>query len=142
ISGPAGSTWRRAPGASCSSPRRPAQRAANRPGASVVREPWPGLHQPWAGESGAEMLGRVGKEGDDPRALQRNGELSLVLRARPGLATRLDLRPLRKVAAEAVDLLVVDRVGLVGAERADLAAPSVAVVVVTLLGSSRWHQDL
>ena len=70
-----------------------------------------------------------------PGPLQGDGQLALVPGARAGLATRLDLRPLRQVAAEAVDLLVVDLDGLVGAERADLPAAPVAVVVVALVGA-------
>src|SRR3954447_7693780 len=86
-----------------------------------------------------EVLRRVREQSDDARPLQGHGQLALVLGAGAGLAARLDLRPLREVAAEAVDLLVVDRDRLVGAERADLAAAPVAVVVVSLLGSGRRH---
>ena len=68
-------------------------------------------------------------------ALERDRQLALVAGAGAGLAPRLDLGPLGQVAAEAVDLLVVDLDGLVGTERADLAAASVAVVVVALLGA-------
>src|SRR4029077_15772716 len=46
------------------------------------------------------------------------------------------LGPLREVATEAVDLLVVDLDGLVGAERTDLPATSGAVEVVALSGSN------
>jgi len=68
-------------------------------------------------------------------ALESDRQLALVAGARAGLASRLDLGPLRQVAAEAVDLLVVDLDGLVGAERADLATASIAVEVVALLGT-------
>ena len=57
-----------------------------------------------------------------------------------GLAARLDLGALGEVAAEAVDLLVVDRDRLVGAEGADLPAPAIAVVVVALLrAGGHWR---
>ena len=81
------------------------------------------------------MLRRVREQGDVAGALERDRQLALVAGAGAGLASRLDLGPLRQVAAEAVDLLVVDLDGLVGAERADLAATSIAVEVVALLGS-------
>src|SRR5688500_12035767 len=81
---------------------------------------------------GAEVLGCVREQGHVAGALQGDRQLALVAGAGAGLAARLDLGPLREVAAEAVDLLVVDERGLVGAERADLAATSVAVEVVAL----------
>src|SRR4029079_9687011 len=87
----------------------------------------------------SEMLRGVWEQRDMARSLERHGELALVTRARPGLSPRLDLGPLREVAAEAVDLLVVDLDGLVGAERTDLPATSVAVEVVALARSSGWH---
>jgi hypothetical protein len=88
------------------------------------------------------MLRRVGKEGDVPCPLEGNAKFALVAGARAGLSPGLDLGPLREVAAEAVDLLVVDLDGLVGAERADLAPASIAVEVVALgagSGSFGWH---
>src|SRR3954447_2588055 len=87
--------------------------------------------------SGAEVLGRVREQGHVAGSLQGDRQLALVRGAGPGLAPRLDLRALRQVAAEAVDLLVVDLGGLVGAERADLAAPAIPVVVVALLRAGR-----
>ena len=57
---------------------------------------------------GAQVLWRVGQQGHVAGALERDGQLALVLGARAGLAARLDLGALRQVAAEAVDLLVVD----------------------------------
>ena len=66
------------------------------------------------------------------RDLLGDGQLALVPGARAGLPARLDLGALREVAAEAVDLLVVDGDGLVGAERAHLAAAAVAIEVVAL----------
>ena len=68
-------------------------------------------------------------------ALEGNGQLALVAGAGAGLPSGLDLGPLGEVAAEAVDLLVVDLDGLVGAERTDLAAAPIAVEVVPLLGT-------
>jgi hypothetical protein len=81
------------------------------------------------------VLGRVRKERDVSGALEGDRQLALVAGARAGLASRLDLRSLGQVTAEAVDLLVVDLNGLVGAERADLATASIAVEVVALLGT-------
>ena len=83
--------------------------------------------------SGAEVLRRVREQRHVARALERDGELALVRGARAGLPARLDLGALGEVAAEAVDLLVVDHDRLVGAEGADLPPPAVAVVVVALL---------
>src|SRR3954453_22914820 len=88
---------------------------------------------------GPEVLRRVWEQRDDPSPLQRDGQLALVLGARAGLPTWLDLRSLGNIAAEAVDLLVVDRCGLFRAERADLPPSSVSVVVVTLLGARGRH---
>src|SRR5215470_5940844 len=70
--------------------------------------------------SGAQVLRRVREEGDVSGALERDRQLALVAGARAGLPARLDLGPLGQVATEAVDLLVVDLDGLVGAERTDL----------------------
>src|SRR5262245_4484936 len=91
--------------------------------------------------SGAQVLRRVREQGDVTGALECNRQLALVAGAGPRLATRLDLGSLREVAAEAVDLLVVDLHRLVGAEGADLATASIAVEVVALLGSGGggWH---
>ena len=91
--------------------------------------------------SGSEVLRRVRQERDVAGPLEGDGQLALVAGAGAGLAARLDLGPLGQVAAEAVDLLVVDLDGLVGAERADLAAAAIAVVVVALLGAGwRGHR--
>src|SRR4029077_6594137 len=87
----------------------------------------------------AEMLGRVRQQGDVAGSLERHGELALVTGAGAGLPPRLDLGSLRQVAPEAVDLLIVDLDGLVGAERTDLPATPVAVEVVALARSSGWH---
>ena len=81
---------------------------------------------------GRRCCGRVRKERDVAGALEGDRELALVAGAGAGLAARLDLGALREVAAEAVDLLVVDLDRLVGAEGADLPAPAVAVEVVAL----------
>ena len=72
-----------------------------------------------------------------PRSLERDGQLTLVAGTRAGLAPWLDLGALGQVAAEAVDLLVIDLDRLVGAEGADLATASIAIEVVALLGSDR-----
>src|SRR5262245_7425713 len=91
--------------------------------------------------SGAQVLRRVREQGDVSGALEGNRQLALVAGAGPRLATRLDLGSLREVAAEAVNLLVVDLDRLVGTEGADLATASIAVEVVALLGSGGggWH---
>src|SRR4029077_13321682 len=89
--------------------------------------------------SGPEVLGGVGQQGDVPGTLEGDRQLTLVTGAGAGLAARLDLGALGQVAAEAVDLLVVDLRGLVGAERADLPATAVAVEVIALLGTAGWH---
>src|SRR3954469_14934224 len=88
-----------------------------------------------AGRLWAEVLRRVREQRDVACALEGHRQLALVAGACPRLSARLDLGALREVAAEAVDLLVVDLDGLVGAERAHLAAAAVAVEVVSLLGS-------
>src|SRR4029079_12512415 len=88
----------------------------------------------------AQVLRGVREQGDVPRSLQGHGKLALVACACAGLASRLDLCPLRQVAAEAVDLLVVDLDGLVGTEGADLPATSVAVEVVALAGLGGRHR--
>src|SRR3990172_8904099 len=72
-------------------------------------------------------------------AFQRDGQLSLVRGAGAGLASRLDLCPLREVPPKPADLLVVDMGGLVRAERTDLAAAPVAIEVVALAGSWCGH---
>ena len=83
------------------------------------------------------MLRRVRQQRDVAGALEGHGQRALVLGAGARLAARLDLGALREVAAEAVDLLVVDAVRLVGAEGADLAAAAVAeVVIAALVGQS------
>ena len=75
----------------------------------------------------AHVLRSVRQQGHVARALERDGQRALVLGAGAGLAARLDLGPLADVAAEAIDLLVVDGLGLVGAEGTDLAAAAVVV---------------
>ena len=86
-------------------------------------------------DQGRRCCGAYGQQGDVAGALEGDRQLALVPGAGAGLAARLDLGALGQVAAEAVDLLVVDLDGLVGAERADLAAAAVAVEVVALLGA-------
>src|SRR6478672_10054407 len=92
--------------------------------------------------SGSEVLGRVGQQGDVPGTLEGDRQLALVTGAGAGLAARLDLGALGQVAAEAVDLLVVDLRGLVGAERADLATAAIAIEVIALLGTNGRHGSL
>src|SRR6476469_9709988 len=92
------------------------------------------------GRSGPEVLRCVREQRHVTGPLEGDRQLALVAGTRAGLAARLDLGALRQVAAEAVDLLVVDLDRLVGAERADLAAASIAIEVVALLGSNGgWH---
>ena len=93
---------------------------------------------------GRRCCGAYGQQRHVAGPLEGDRQLALVRGAGAGLAARLDLGALGEVAAEAVDLLVVDRDGLVGAERADLPAPAIAVVVVALLragGHWRCLQD-
>src|ERR1700690_593730 len=82
--------------------------------------------------SGAKVLRCVRQQRHEPGALERNGQLALVRGARSGLATRLDPGPLREIAAEAADPLVVDLGRLFGAERPHLWWAAIAVVVVSL----------
>src|SRR5688500_2009858 len=86
-------------------------------------------HVPLMGRLRAQVLGCVRQQRDVTCALERGGQHPLVTSARAGLAARLDLGALAEIAAEAVHLLVVDALGLVDAEVADLAATSIAVVV-------------
>ena len=51
---------------------------------------------------------------------KRGGQHPLMLRARSALAARIDLAPLADVPADAADVLVVDLLHLIDAERADL----------------------
>jgi hypothetical protein len=55
-------------------------------------------------------------------ALQRGGQHALVLCARAALAARIDLAAVADVPADATDVLVVDFLDLIDAERADLAS--------------------
>src|SRR5450759_2811301 len=109
-----------ASGVRCVRHARPALWGTSRPTGAQVLKLW------------ASVLRRVRQEGDDAGALECHGQLSLVARARAGLAARLDLGAFRKVAAQPIDFLVVNRNGLVRAERAHLAATAIAVVVVSL----------
>jgi hypothetical protein len=79
------------------------------------------------------MLRRVGQKRDVTSPLQRDRQLPLVAGAGAGLPARFDLGSLGQIPTEAVDLLVVDLDRFVSAERADLAASPVAVVVVSFL---------
>src|SRR3954447_3697207 len=90
---------------------------------------------------GAQVLRRVRQQRNVARALERYGQLALVFGTGARLATWLDLGALRQVAAQAVDLLVVDQHGLVGAEGAHLPAAPVAIHVIALLAacSARGH---
>jgi hypothetical protein len=84
------------------------------------------------GRLGPEVFWRVWKKCDVASPLECNGQLPLVAGAGAGLPPRLDLRALGQVAAQPVDLLVIDHDRLVGAERADLPAASIAIEVVAL----------
>ena len=88
----------------------------------------------------AKVLRRVRQQRDVPRSLQRGRQHPLMAGAGAGLASRLDLRSLAQVAAEPVDFLVVDALGLVDAEVAHLASASIAVEVRRLAaGSGACH---
>src|SRR5260370_38423908 len=67
------------------------------------------------------LLRRVGQERDRAGALERRGQRPLVAGAGPGDAPREDLAPGADEAAKARDLLVVDVVDLLDAERAYLS---------------------
>src|SRR5205823_13320783 len=84
----------------------------------------------------AEVLRRVRQERDVPGTLERGCQHALVSGAGSRLAARLDLRALGEIAPEAIDLLVVDALGLVDAEVADLATSPIAVVVGSLATGS------
>src|SRR5215218_1945422 len=60
------------------------------------------------------------------RALDGDGQRSLVPGTGAELASRFDLAPLRQMAAEVPEVLVVHHVDVVGAKRANLAARRVA----------------
>jgi len=62
------------------------------------------------------VLGGVWKECHEARALERRREHALVLRARPALATWVDLAAIADVPADAADVLVVDALDLLDAE--------------------------
>src|SRR5437870_5508895 len=79
--------------------------------------------------SGSQVLRSVGQERDLPGALESGRQHALVPGAGTGLAPRLDLCPLGQVPPEPIDLLVVDRFGLLNTEVADLASPAISVVV-------------
>jgi hypothetical protein len=64
------------------------------------------------------------------RALDRDGQGALVLRARAGLAARLDLGAVGDHPAQALDILVV-RHNLIGGELVDLAAREEAPTATT-----------
>src|SRR5262249_22000254 len=81
----------------------------------------------------------VRQQRQEPRALHRVGELTLVVRARAGDARRNDLAVLADEVLEQVDVLVVDPLHLLGREAAELApleqrlrAFSVALAVAAL----------
>src|ERR1700739_709906 len=67
------------------------------------------------------LLRCVRKQRDRARTLERGGQRPLVPRARTGHAARQDLAPVADEPAQPGDLLVVDVVDLLGAERAYLA---------------------
>jgi len=60
----------------------------------------------------------------EPSPLQRGGQHALVLRAGAALAARIDLAAVADVSTDPADVLVVDLLDLVDAERADLAPGS------------------
>jgi len=68
-----------------------------------------------------DVLRRIGQERHEPCPLQRDGQATLMVGARPGLAARLDLRAVGQVPPETAHVLVVDVIDLVDAELADAA---------------------
>jgi hypothetical protein len=69
----------------------------------------------------------VREQGHVPRTLERDAQGTLVARARPGLAPRLDLGALGKVLAQAWDVFVVDILHLIYTEPAHFAPRHVTV---------------
>jgi hypothetical protein len=70
------------------------------------------------------MVSRVRQHGHEPSPLQGRGQHALVLRARPALAAGIDLAAVADEPANPTDVLVVDLLDLIDAERADLASRS------------------
>ena len=70
--------------------------------------------------------GGEGQQRDVPGSLNRHGQRPLVPGAGAQLPARLDLAPLREVAAQARNVLVVNDLHVVHAERADLATRHIA----------------
>src|SRR4051794_24767339 len=68
------------------------------------------------------VLGAVRQQCHEAGALQGCGERALVMRAGAGLAARLDLGSIRQVAAQPVDVLVIDNMNLVHPELAEGSA--------------------
>jgi len=69
-------------------------------------------------------------------ALDGDRQRALVSCARAELAARLDLAALGKVAAHARDVLVIDFINVVGAERADLATRAETATATTATASA------
>src|SRR5206468_10200714 len=69
-----------------------------------------------------DVLSGVRQERHESSALQRAGEHALMLRAGAALAARIDLAALADVAADAADVLVIDALHLLDAERAHAPA--------------------
>ncbi len=73
-----------------------------------------------------------------PRALDRDGQATLVTRARPCLPSGFDLAALGDVPAELERVLVVDAVDLVDAEGAHLLAAAAASAEATTAARAEW----
>src|SRR6266508_101694 len=72
--------------------------------------------------SNADVLGRERQHGQPAGALQRDIQRALMRRACAGFAAGLDLAALRQETTQATEVLVIDFLDLVDAERAHLAA--------------------
>src|ERR1035438_4434621 len=68
------------------------------------------------------MLICVGKQGQKPRATNRELQLTLIMRARAGDAARDDLAGFSDVALERDEILVIDLLDVIGGESAKLLA--------------------
>src|SRR5688572_6884155 len=75
----------------------------------------------------------VGDQGEEARALDRLRQLALVARRRAGDASRDDLAGLVDEVLEDLDVLVIDPLGLLGGEAAELAAAEQRPLALVLL---------
>jgi hypothetical protein len=67
-------------------------------------------------KQGMESIADVGQQGKMPCALNRDGQLALMVRAGSGYAARQNLGALRKKPAELGNILIINRLNLIDAE--------------------------